>query len=200
MLDLTPGGFRQRGVRRACSTPRLRAPPTTSSRARPHPTVAAPRRSADGGLTPSAFIGWRWPRARLTASYPGLSASAGPASCAFRPRWNSPLPPHQGQVTSCGLPPRPEISLPVPRQGVQVLLVSSGVAPIASTIPAQMPGRRFADAHAPSSARRMSSIGACRPVNSSKLWAPWRTSSSRPPTTRTRRMRAARTSGVSASP
>ena len=58
---------------------------------------------------------------------------------------------------------------------------------------------RFADAHRPSTARRINSTGAARPVNCSKLRAPWRTSSSRPPTTRTRRARAACTSGVSVS-
>ena len=35
---------------------------------------------------------------------------------ASRPGWNWPSPPHHGQVTSCGVPPLPEISLPVPRQ------------------------------------------------------------------------------------
>ena len=47
-----------------------------------------------------------------------------------------PAPPHHGQVTSCGLPPRPEISWPVPRHGVQVARASSEVALIALTIAA----------------------------------------------------------------
>jgi hypothetical protein len=36
----------------------------------------------------------------------------------------TPVPRHQGHLTSCGDPPSPEISLPVPRQGVQVLSVT----------------------------------------------------------------------------
>jgi hypothetical protein len=60
--------------------------------------------------------------------YPGLGPSAGPDCWASRPGSNDPVPPHQGHVTSCGLPPNPEINLPVPRQGVQVRLASSGVA------------------------------------------------------------------------
>jgi hypothetical protein len=60
--------------------------------------------------------------------YPGPAASAGPVCCASRPGWNLPLPPHHGQVTSCGSPPSPETSFPVPRHGLQTLRASSGVA------------------------------------------------------------------------
>ena len=39
-------------------------------------------------------------------------------------------------MTSCGVPPRPEVNFPVPRQGVQVARVSSVVALTAATIAA----------------------------------------------------------------
>ncbi len=39
-------------------------------------------------------------------------------ACASTPATRTPSPPHQGQVTSCGLSPRFEITRPVPRQGM----------------------------------------------------------------------------------
>ena len=46
---------------------------------------------------------------RLRGAPPARRARAG----------TRPLPSHHGHVTGCGVPPRPEITLPVPRQAVQ---------------------------------------------------------------------------------
>jgi len=62
-------------------------------------------------------------------------------------------------MTSCGFPPRPEITLPVPRQGVQIRRASSAVALTTLTIPAgarSAPKRRAprGGSHRPISVRR----------------------------------------------
>ena len=53
-------------------------------------------------------------------------ARAAWASCSGMKR---PVPSHHGQVTSCGLPPRFEITWPVPRQAWQRPGSSAGAAP-----------------------------------------------------------------------
>jgi hypothetical protein len=43
---------------------------------------------------------------------------AGHRACASMPGTRSPLPPHHGQLTVLGVPPRFEMTLPLPRQAI----------------------------------------------------------------------------------
>src|SRR6202167_2596480 len=65
--------------------------------------------STAGGARPSTAGG---------AAPSPLPSSPSHEACASMPVRRTPPPPHQGQVTSCGLPPRFEITRPVPRQGM----------------------------------------------------------------------------------
>jgi hypothetical protein len=52
-----------------------------------------------------------------------VTATASPSgadqrACAFTSAWRTPPPPHQGQLSSLGVPPRFEMTLPLPRQAI----------------------------------------------------------------------------------
>ena len=88
-------------------------------------------------------------------------------SWALMPGIRLPVPRHQGHVTSCGVPPRPEISRPVPRQAMQLppgvsvpesLSVSSGVAHGVS------PYRAESRSYSRPTAARITAVEAARPV------------------------------------
>ena len=82
------------------------------------------RESLDHAGEPGAV---RLPRGDQLECHPSCArGSAGAPACASRSRWKRPSPPHHGHVTGCGSPPLPEISVPVPRHGVQVLRSSFG--------------------------------------------------------------------------
>jgi len=100
-------------------------------------------RVADGDcLAHVAEATMTWPKlARSTtvpvSQAPSLPPTSGspPRACPRRAAWAScsamglPVPSHQGQVSSLVVPPNPDVTLPVPRQGKQTVSAPGGGGP-----------------------------------------------------------------------